>query len=429
MTPENLLRHLFDVAVEAALPSHVLEAHLPANRNGRAVVIGAGKASAAMATTLEAVWTGPLSGLVITRYGHATPCRQIEIVEAAHPVPDAAGAAAAERMLQLCGSLGAEDHVIALISGGGSSLLTLMPDGLGLEDARALNRALLVSGASIDEMNCVRRHLSRTNGGRLAAVCAPASVLSLLISDVPGDDPVNIASGPTVGDPTTLSDAREIVARYGMDLPPAMTKCLNDPAHESIKPDNPRLASTKTRMIATPMLSLDAAEAAARALGHQVRNLGDRLEGEARDLGRQMARDALALQRELSEPLLILSGGETSVTIPKDGRALGAGGRNVDFLLGVLETLRGAAGITALACDTDGVDGLEEIAGAIVKPDSFARGEGTLEKALHSYDGHGFFKALGDQVVTGPTLTNVNDFRAFLVEPLQKRNALPQANG
>jgi glycerate 2-kinase len=421
MDPRALLLDLFRAAVDAARPELVVPPHLPPPPAGRTIVLGAGKASAAMAAAVEAHWPGPLEGLVLTRYGHAVPTRQVEIVEAAHPVPDAAGLAGSERLLALAGGAGEGDLVLALISGGGSALLTLPAPGLTLEDVQATNRALLASGAPIDAMNAIRRHLSRITGGRLAAAAHPARVLALLISDVPGDDPVNIASGPTVPDPTSLADARALVARYRLDLPPAVAAALEDPGNETPKPGDPRLARAETRIVAAPMASLEAAAEAARAAGAVPRILGDALEGEARDLGAAMARDALAAQRDLAPgdaPLVLLSGGETTVTLPRDGRPLGSGGRNVDFLLGLARALDGAPGIHAIACDTDGVDGAAEVAGGLVSPDTPARAAaGALAAALDSHDGHGFFAALGDQVVTGPTLTNVNDFRAILVMP------------
>lgn len=421
MDARAMLTALFRAAVDAARPEHILPAHLPERPAGRTIVLGAGKASAAMAAAVEAHWQGPLEGIVVTRYGHAVPTRAIEVVEAAHPVPDEAGAAAAERLLALAETAGEDDLVLALISGGGSALLTLPPAGVRHADIQAVNRALLASGAPIDAMNCLRRHLSRIAGGRLAAAAHPARTLALLISDVPGDDPANIASGPTVPDPTTLADARAVVARYGLDLPEAVTGALEDPANESLKPGDPRLARAETRIIAAPMASLEAAAVAAREAGLEPRILGDALEGEARVLGAEMADTALRLQQELppgARPLVLLSGGETTVTIPRDGRALGTGGRNVDFLLGLAERLDGAPGIHAIACDTDGVDGGAEVAGAVVFPDTLVRaGREALAEALHRHDGHGFFGRLGDAVVTGPTLTNVNDFRAVLIEP------------
>lgn len=421
MDARAMLTALFRAAVDAARPEHILPAHLPERPAGRTIVLGAGKASAAMAAAVEAHWQGPLEGIVVTRYGHAVPTRAIEVVEAAHPVPDEAGATAAERLLALAETAGEDDLVLALISGGGSALLTLPPAGVRHADIQAVNRALLASGAPIDAMNCLRRHLSRIAGGRLAAAAHPARTLALLISDVPGDDPANIASGPTVPDPTTLADARAVVARYGLDLPEAVTGALEDPANESLKPGDPRLARAETRIIAAPMASLEAAAVAAREAGLEPRILGDALEGEARVLGAEMADTALRLQQELppgARPLVLLSGGETTVTIPRDGRALGTGGRNVDFLLGLAERLDGAPGIHAIACDTDGVDGGAEVAGAVVFPDTLVRaGREALAEALHRHDGHGFFGRLGDAVVTGPTLTNVNDFRAVLIEP------------
>jgi glycerate 2-kinase len=426
MDPRAALSALFRAAVDAALPERILPPHLPAPPAGRTIVLGAGKASAAMAAAVEAHWQRPVEGLVVTRYGHAVPTRQVEIVEAAHPVPDAAGAAAAARLLALADAAGPDDLVLALISGGGSALLALPPEGIDHADIQAVNRALLASGAPIDAMNCVRRHLSRITGGRLAAAAHPARTLALLISDVPGDDPVAIASGPTVADRTTLADARAVVERWRLDLPAAIAEALEDPANESVKPGDPRLARTETRIVAAPMASLEAAAASARGFGLTPSILGDALEGEARALGAAMAVDALDAQRGLAPgdpPLVLLSSGETTVTLPRDGRALGTGGRNVDFLLGLIGRLEGAAGIHAIACDTDGVDGGAEVAGAIAAPDSLARGgRAAYERALASYDGHGFFAAIGDQVVTGPTLTNVNDFRAILIEP---RRAAP----
>jgi hydroxypyruvate reductase len=386
--------------------------------NGRLVVIGAGKASAAMARALEDHWQGPLSGLVVTRYGYAVPCTRIEIVEAAHPVPDQAGLQAAQRMLELVSSLSADDLVLCLISGGGSSLLPLPLPGLSLQDKQDINRALLASGATISEMNCVRRHLSGIKGGRLAAACYPARVLTLLISDVPGDDPINIASGPTVADPSTCADALAIVRRYGIDLPPAARQLLDSGAGESIKPGDPRLARTEVRMIATPQMALEAAAKVARAAGFAAHILGDALEGEARDVGKVLAGMALQVAgrgQPFSTPCVLLSGGETTVTV----RGTGRGGRNVECLLAMGIALDGQAQVHALAGDTDGVDGQEEIAGALLTPDTLARawtlGLKPLEM-LANNDGHGFFEALGDAVVTGPTLTNVNDFRAILIE-------------
>ncbi len=413
-----LLRRMFDAAIASAQPALCVPAHLPAPPAGRLIVIGAGKASAAMAQAVEAHWPGLLSGLVVTRYGYAVPCARIEIVEASHPVPDGAGMAAAERMLKLVDGLHEDDLVLCLISGGGSSLLPLPADGLTLQDKQTLNRELLKCGATISEMNCVRRHLSAIKGGRLAAACHPARVLTLLISDVPGDDPINIASGPTVGDPTTCADALAIVQRYGIGLPAAALAHLKSGSGESVKPDDPRLARAEVRIIATPQMALEAAAAMAREAGYASHILGDALEGEARDVGTVLG--GLALQtanrgQPFTAPCVLLSGGETTVTV----RGSGKGGRNVECLLSLGLTLGGHPRIHAMAGDTDGVDGQEEIAGALLAPDSLARAWALGQRsqdALANNDGHGFFGALGDSVVTGPTLTNVNDFRAILIE-------------
>ena len=409
---------MFDAAVAAAQPALCLPPHLPPPPKGRTIVIGAGKASAAMARALEDHWAGPLEGLVVTRYGYEVPCARIEIVQAAHPVPDAAGIEAAERIRQLVTGLTADDLVIALISGGGSSLLVAPGEGLTLADKQAVNTALLHSGASISEMNCVRRHLSSLKGGRLAAVCHPAQVLTLLISDVPGDDPIDIASGPTVGDPTTCADALAIVERYRISVPPAVRSLLESGAGETIKPGDPRLQGIQTRMITAPQIALEAAAQVARDAGITPYILGDSLEGEARDLGKAMAgitRQVALHGQPFKTPCVLLSGGEATVTL----RGTGRGGRNVEFLLSLGVALNGLPGVYALAGDTDGVDGAEEIAGALLTPDTLARAWalGTNPRSsLDNNDGHGFFQALGDAVVTGPTLTNVNDFRAILIE-------------
>lgn len=415
--PRDLLARLFAAAVNAAQPEHCIPPHLPAPPRGRTVVIGAGKASAAMAQALERHWPGDLSGLVVTRYGYAVPCARIEIVEAAHPVPDAAGREAAGRLLALVNGLTEDDLVICLISGGGSALLPLPGDGVTLEDKQAINRALLKSGATISEMNCVRRHLSAIKGGRLAAACHPARVVNLLISDVPGDNPMDIASGPTVADPTTCADALEIVRRYGIALPAGARALLDSGAGETVKPGDPRLARVTTHLVATPQMALEAAAAVVREAGLPAFILGDSIEGEARDVGKVMAGIALQVRRHgqpVAAPCVLLSGGETTVTVRGHGR----GGRNVEFLLSLAVALDGAPGIHAVAGDTDGVDGLEEIAGAFVAPDTLARAWAAgirPRDRLDDNDGHGFFEALGDALVTGPTLTNVNDFRAVLI--------------
>jgi len=417
MNPRTLLEQLFAAAIEAAQPAHCIPPHLPQVPRGRLIVIGAGKASAAMARVVEEHWPGPLSGLVVTRYVYAVPCARIEIVEAAHPVPDEAGLAAARRIRDQVTGLCADDTVLCLISGGGSALLALPLPGITLEDKQSVNRELLKSGASISEMNCVRRHLSAIKGGRLAAMCHPAKVVTLLISDVPGDNPCDIASGPTVGDPTTCEDALGIVRRYGIALPDNVRDVLESGRGESIKPDDARLNGIETRMIATPQMALEAAAHVARNAGFVAHILGDSIEGEARDVGKVMAgivRQVALRSQPFAAPCVLLSGGETTVTVRGNGR----GGRNVEFLLSLGIALDGLAGIQAIAGDTDGVDGQEEIAGAYLAPDSLQRAwaMGIRPKdSLADNDGHGFFGALGDSVVTGPTLTNVNDFRAILI--------------
>lgn len=415
----ELLQQMFHAAIAAARPALCIPPHLPQPPKGRLIVVGAGKASAEMARVFEEHWPGPLAGLVVTRYGYAVPCERIEIVEAAHPVPDEAGLAATRRMLGLVRDLGADDLVVCLISGGGSALLPLPAAGLSLADKQAINQALLRSGATISEMNCVRRHLSAIKGGRLAAACHPAKVLTLLISDVPGDNPMDIASGPTVADPTTCADALAIVRRYGIDLPAAARALLESGAGESVKPGDARLAGAETRIVTAPQIALEAAAKVARQAGYAVHILGDAIEGEARDVGKVMAGIALQVAtrgQPFQPPCVLLSGGETTVT----ARGAGRGGRNVEFLLALGIALDGQPGIHALAGDTDGVDGQEEIAGACLAPDdslSRAWAQGLRPKdSLANNDGHGFFGALSDAVMTGPTLTNVNDFRAILID-------------
>ena len=413
----DLLRSLFRAAVEAADPMRIVPPHLPPAPSGRTLVIGAGKASAQMARAVESRWHQPLQGLVVTRYGHKVPTERIEIVEAAHPVPDEAGRDAAARMLRLVRGLAPEDLVLCLISGGGSSLLPLPVEGLTLADKQQVNRALLRSGASISEMNCVRKHLSAIKGGRLAAACAPARVVTLLISDVPGDDPSVIASGPTVADPTTCADALAILQKYAITEPAAALDHLRRGRDETPKPGDPRLAKAEAILIGTPQASLQAAAAAAQAAGVAPVILSDAIEGEARDVAlvhAAIARQVAAHGQPVHPPCVLLSGGETTVTVRGHGR----GGRNVEFLLALAIELNGLPTVYALAGDTDGVDGAEEVAGAIVAPDTLVRAAalGISAKArLADNDGHGFFEALGDQVMTGPTLTNVNDFRAILI--------------
>lgn len=415
----TLLRSMFDAAVAAAQPSLCLPAHLPEPPRGRTLVIGAGKASAEMARVLEQHWQGELRGLVVTRYGYAVPCERIEIVEAAHPVPDENGMAAARRILGMVQGLTADDLVICLISGGGSALLPLPDPALDLAVKQEINRALLQSGATIGEMNCVRRHLSAIKGGRLAAACHPARVVTLLISDVPGDNPADIASGPTCGDATTCADALAILKRYDIQVPAAVTKLLESGASESVKPGDPRLARSEVRIIAAPQIALEAAAEVARKAGITPYILGDSIEGEARDVGivmAGMARQVATRGQPFAAPCVLLSGGETTVTV----RGKGRGGRNVEFLLSLGVALNGHPGIHAIACDTDGVDGQEEIAGAILAPDMLERAWSLRinpRLSLANNDGHSFFQALGASVVCGPTLTNVNDFRAIYVEP------------
>ncbi len=422
MTERALLLQMFDAAVKAAAADAGVPPNLPAPPAGRTVVVGAGKAAAAMAQAVEAHWPvdRPLSGLVVTRYGHGVgPLPRIEVVEASHPVPDAAGQQAAARILGLVQGLGPDDLVLCLISGGGSSLLALPVPGIGLLDKQAMNKALLRSGAGIHDMNCVRKHLSAIKGGRLAAAAAPARLVSLVISDVPGDDPSVIASGPTVPDATTLADARGVLARYGIVPGPSVQARLLDPACETPKPGDPAFARAATIMIATPQASLEAAATVARAAGVTPVILGDAIEGEAAEVARVMAgiaRQCALHGQPAPPPCVLISGGETTVTVRGHGR----GGRNAEFLLGLAVALDGHPDISAIACDTDGIDGTEDNAGALLTPDTLLRAAalGLDGRArLADNDGYGFFAALGDLVVTGPTRTNVNDFRAILIAP------------
>ena len=423
--PRAFLRALYDCAVERAMPARVMAGHLPAPPKGRTVVIGGGKASGAMAAALDALWpaAAPLSGLVLTRYHHTPPAYaarpgRIRVLEAAHPVPDEAGRQGALAMLETVRDLTTDDLVIALVSGGGSALLSLPVAGLSFEDKQQVNRALLASGASIDEMNCVRKHLSAIKGGRLAAACAPAPVLTLLISDVPGDVPEVIASGPTLPDPTTCADALAIIDRYRIALPAAVRAGLESGACESPKPGDPRFAGHAVSMIATPQQSLEAAAALARSAGLAAHVLSDEIEGESREVGKVHAALARAVARRgtpFSRPCVILSGGETTVTVRQKG---GRGGRAGEFALGCAIALQAEPGVYVLAADTDGIDGIEDNAGAIVTPDTLARASARgLSPAgcLDRNDAYNFFAPIGDLVVTGPTFTNVNDFRAVLV--------------
>jgi hydroxypyruvate reductase len=418
-TARAALKTLFDTAIAAADPRAVLAAHLPPKpRSGRCIVVGAGKSAAVMAAALEDAWPDiALQGTVVTRYGHAVPTRHIEVIEASHPIPDANSERGARTLLQRVQGLGKDDLVIALISGGASALLASPVPGLTLADKQAINRALLACGANITEMNAVRKHLSAVKGGRLAAAAAPARVVTLAISDVPGDDPAVIGSGPTVPDATTFADARAVVARYGITLPPQAAARLAQDDDETPKPGS--LPDTDFRLIATPMMALDAMAAKARDLGLSPLILGDALEGEAVQMGIVMAGIATSVRahgQPLPPPAVLLSGGETTVTI--SGNPTGHGGRNTTFLLSLGIALNGAPDIWATAGDTDGIDGMDEIAGALLTPDTLARARATgrdPRAMLEAHDSHGFFGAIGDLIVTGPTLTNVNDVRAILI--------------
>ncbi|MGB7479665.1 MAG: glycerate kinase [Burkholderiaceae bacterium] len=416
--PRQFLLDLYRAAVAAVSAEVCLPPFLPAPpAHGRTLVIGAGKGAAAMAKTVEDHWPGQLSGLVVTRYGHGADCRRIEVVEAAHPVPDEAGQRAAARMLQMVAGLSEQDLVLCLVSGGGSSLLALPAPGITLEQKQAVNRALLKSGATIFEMNCVRKHLSAIKGGRLALACAPARVVTLLISDIPGDDPAIVASGPTLPDPTTCEQALAILRKYRIEVPDNVRAHLESGRGETPKPDEEIFRRNTHHIIATARQALLAAAERARATGITPYILSDEIEGEARDIGlmhaalaRQVARHGAPFPR----PCVLLSGGETTVTVRGGGR----GGRNAEFLLSVALALQGCAGVHAIACDTDGIDGSEDNAGALLAPDSLARAEalGLKPRALlDDNDGYGFFAALDDLVVSGPTRTNVNDFRALLI--------------
>jgi hydroxypyruvate reductase len=415
----RLLRALFDAAVAAADPAVLIPKWLPSPPKGRTIVVGAGKASASMAAALERHWDAPLEGLVVTRYGYSVPCQRIEIMEAAHPIPDAASERAAVRMLERVRGLNADDLVIALISGGGSALLSLPAAGLDLSDKQQINEQLLRSGADIAEINCIRKHLSAIKGGWLAAAAAPARVLSLIISDVPGDDPGVIASGPTIADATTFVDALAVLKRFAIHRPTCVHEHLRRAAFETPKPGDLRFQGHEHHLIATPQQSLEAAAQVARASGVLPLILSDSLEGEAREVARVMAslaRQARRYHQPAPPPCVLLSGGETTVTV----RGQGQGGRNVEFLLALAIQLRGLPEVCALAADTDGVDGQAEVAGAVIDPSTLERARSLgLDANAHlaDNDAHSFFQGLGDQVITGPTFTNVNDFRAVLIRP------------
>ena len=417
-TRATLLRELFDAAVAASSAANCVPAALPTVPAGKTVVLGAGKAAAAMARAVEDHWQGPLEGLVVTRYDHGADCDRIEVVEAAHPVPDEAGQVAARRLVDMAESLGPDDLALCLISGGGSSLLSLPAPGVSLDDKRQVTRGLLGCGASIHEINVVRKHLSAIKGGRLAAACHPSRVVTLVISDVPGDDPSIIASGPTVTDPSTFAQARAVIERSGIAVPPTVAAHLGEAATETPKPGDPAFASDELHMVATAQGALEAAAATAERSGYRTLMLGERIEGEAREVAKVMAGIAQQVRhwnQPLRPPCILISGGETTVTVKGQGR----GGRNAEFLLGLAIALDGARRIWALACDTDGIDGIEDNAGALITPDTLARAARAgldPQAMLEDNDAYGFFAALGDLVMTGPTRTNVNDFRAILIE-------------
>ena len=412
----KLLRDMFDAAVDAASAEQTVPAHLPPPPSGRTVVIGAGKAAASMAQSVETHWEGPISGRVVTRYEHGALCNSITVVEASHPVPDEAGQQAARQILQEVSGLRRDDLVLCLISGGGSSLLALPAAGMSLADKQEINKSLLRSGATIAEMNCVRKHLSHIKGGKLAAACAPAQLVTLIISDVPGDDPAVVASGPTVPDPTTLVEAMEILHRYTIEIPQNVRQHLQNPENETPKPGDPVFQQSTTAVIATCQQSLAAAADVAEKHGYTPLVLGD-LEGESREVAKVhagIARQIIQHGQPAKAPCAIISGGETTVTVRGNGR----GGRNAEFSLSLAIALQSAADVFAIACDTDGIDGTEDNAGCFVTPDTLriAREQGKKpDDFLMDNDGYGFFESIGDLVITGPTRTNVNDFRAVLI--------------
>lgn len=417
ITPVQFLQTLFHTAVEAAHPAHNLAQHLPKNRSGKAIVIGAGKAAASMAAAFEKAWEGPITGLVVTRYGHGAQCKSIRVVEAAHPVPDVTGRQCAQRILDTVSGLRADDTVFFLVSGGASSLLALPAPGITLEQKQAINKALLRSGAAIDEINCVRKHLSAIKGGRLAMACRPAKLLTFAISDVAGDDPTVIGSGPSVADSSTRQQALAILQAYQVDIPAGVENWLNAPESETPKPNELPPETTPYTLIATPHEALDAAASYAQSQGIRPLILGDTIEGEAREVAKVHAGIAQYITKAgepVKPPCVILSGGETTVTLKGSGR----GGRNAEFLLSLAQSLKGQPGIYALAADTDGIDGTEDNAGAWMSPEDFQKGIALgldIDTMLANNDGYGYFKALNRLLVTGPTRTNVNDFRAILV--------------
>lgn len=416
--PRAFLEALFHAAVAAADPEKVLAAHLPEKPKGRTVVVGAGKGAAQMARAFEKLWRGPLEGVVVTRYGYAVPCERIEVLEAAHPVPDENGLAAAARLLQTVRGLGPDDLVVALVCGGGSALLPAPPEGLTLEDEIAVNRALLASGMPIAGMNAVRKQVSCIKGGRLAALAHPARVVSLVVSDIPGDDPALVASGPTVPDRSTRADALRLIERYGLALPDAVLRHIREGGEDAPTPDDPRFAGNEVRVVASAAVSLEAAAALARRQGVEAAILSDAMEGEASEVGRVHAAIAAEIARRnrpFSKPVVVLSGGETTVTVKGKGK----GGRNGEFLLSFACGIDGLDGVSALAADTDGIDGSEDNAGAFADGGTVGRLAGKrLDAAefLARNDSWTAFDALGDLFVPGPTGTNVNDFRAILVQ-------------
>ncbi|MFB2550125.1 glycerate kinase type-2 family protein [Ensifer soli] len=415
--PRALLRATFDAAVRAADPLDGIARHLPERPKGRTIVVGAGKGSAQMAAALESLWEGPLEGVVVTRYGFGAPCRRIEIIEASHPVPDAAGLVASRRLMEAVRGLTADDLVIALISGGGSALLPAPAGAITLAEEIAVNEALLASGAPISAMNTIRKHISTIKGGRLAAAAHPARVVSLIVSDIPGDDPAMVASGPTVADAGSRAEALAFVETYGMVLPDAVMAHLRSPAADGLSPDDPRLAGHSVHIVASASVSLEAAAAEARRQGIEAAILSDAIEGEARDVAlvhAAIAREIAHRDRPFTRPVLLLSGGETTVTL----RARGKGGRNSEFLLAFALAINGVDGIEALAADTDGIDGSEDNAGAFADGGTVARlrGAGLDARALLAgNDAWTAFDSIGDLLITGPTGTNVNDFRAILI--------------
>ncbi len=415
--PAAFLLSLFEIAIKAASPEQIFEKFLPKNTNQRAIVIGAGKAAASMALALEKHWQGPLSGLVVTRYGHGVNCRHIEVIEAAHPIPDDSGQAVAQRIFNLVENLTSDDLVICLISGGGSALLSLPAPGITLNNKQNINKALLKSGAAIDETNCVRKHLSAIKGGRLTQACYPATIHTYAISDVPGDDATVIASGPTVADPTTSAQALAILKKYKIHTPTNVEQWLQDPRSETLKSGDPTLKKSQFTLIATPQQSLDAVAQKIKSARLNILMLGDKIEGESKEVAKAQSEIALKIIKQkqpVSSPCVILSGGETTVTVTGNGR----GGRNAEFLLSLANSLGQQSKIYAIAADTDGIDGTENNAGCLLTPSTYKRAQQLnldLSRHLENNDGYSFFKATNDLIITGPTRTNVNDFRAILI--------------